>query len=152
MDNSEVIEIDPERGLDACADVFVAAFAAEPWNEAWPATAARRRLAEILAAPGSLGLAAVRDRECIGFVVGYVETFYPRDRFQLAEMAVRPEHQRSGVGGTLVEVLRGRLAARNVDEIFLITSRGELPEAFWRSQSFAASRSRTVMVHRRSWQ
>lgn len=44
VDNGEVIEIDPERGLAGCADVFVAAFAAEPWNEAWPAAAARRRL------------------------------------------------------------------------------------------------------------
>lgn len=152
MDASEIIDIDPDRDLDGCAATFVAAFAAEPWNEAWPVSAARQRLKEILATPGALGLAAVHDGECIGFVLGYVESFHPSDRFQLAEMAVRPEHQRRGVGSALVEALLDRLAATSVDEVFLVTARGESPEAFWRSQSFGVSRGRTVLVHRHSRQ
>lgn len=152
MDVSEIIEIDPDGDLNGCADTFVAAFAAEPWNEAWPVSAARQRLTEILATPGALGLAAVHDGECIGFVLGYVESFHLSNRFQLAEMAVRPEHQRRGVGSTLVEVLLDRLAATSVDEVFLITAHGESSEAFWKSQSFRVSRDRTVLVHRHSRQ
>lgn len=148
--SGEVIEIDLDRDLDGCADTFVAAFAADPWNEVWPAAAARQRLAEVLATPGALGLTVVREGECIGFVAGYVESFHPFDRFQLAEMAVHPDHQRRGVGSGLVQVLLDRLAARDVGEVFLVTARGESPEGFWASQSFKVSQGRTVMAHRQS--
>ena len=150
MDDVQIVEIDPELDVPACADVFIAAFAAEPWNEHWPVATVQQRLAEILASPGSLGLAAVEDDGCVGFVAGYVESFHPTDRFQLAEMAVRPSHQRRGLGSALIRGLLGRLAVRNVDEVFLVTARGESPEAFWRSQSFVTSPGRSVMVHRRA--
>ncbi|MDP8932119.1 MAG: hypothetical protein M3O70_27005 [Actinomycetota bacterium] len=88
----------PELDVPACADVFVAAFAAEPWNEQWPVTTVRKRLAEVLACPGSLGLAAMVDDERVGFVVGYVESFHPTDRFQLAEMASSPRTSDVGWG------------------------------------------------------
>ncbi|HEX9889875.1 MAG TPA: GNAT family N-acetyltransferase [Nitriliruptorales bacterium] len=138
--------IDDEQVLETCTHVFVEAFAAEPWNEVWPADTVRARLGEVLAVPRSVGLTAVHDGQCVGFLVGYLESFHPVDRFQLAEMAVRPDRQGHGVGTGLVRELLDRLAMAGVGEVYLITSRGESPEAFWNDRSFVSSRGRVVMV------
>jgi ribosomal protein S18 acetylase RimI-like enzyme len=84
----------------------------------------------------------------LGLLAGYVESFHPADRFQLAELAVDPDHQRRGIASRLVADLVDRLAAAGIAEVFLITCRTGAAREFWQSQSFVVSMGRTVVVRR----
>src|SRR3712207_8944760 len=50
-----------------CTELFLTVFNSPPWNEAWPASAATKRLADLFNTPGFYGVIAVEDHEAAGF-------------------------------------------------------------------------------------
>lgn len=150
MDELSITDLDRQEDLLGCIRAYTRAFAAPPWNEHWPEAKARGRLVEIAGTPNSQFLVAQGRGRVVGLLAGYVETFYPADRFQLAELAVDPSHQRQGIASRLVTELVHRLAELDVAEVFLITGRSGAARDFWQSQSFAMSKGRIVMARRMS--
>lgn len=135
-----------EDDLPSCAEVFRTTFREPPWNEDWPPETAHRRLAELLSTPNALGLCARDGSAVVGFVLGFVESFHPGDRYHLAEMAVLPAQQRRGIGGDLVAELRSRLDAVGVRDVYLVTGREGPTREFWEDTGLRPSRSRIVMA------
>jgi aminoglycoside 6'-N-acetyltransferase I len=148
VEDVAITDFDRVVDLAGCVAVYVHAFAAPPWEEQWPDTKARDRLLEIAGTPGSQFLVAKNDNRVLGLLAGYVESFHPADRFQLAELAVDPEHQRSGIASGLVAELLDRLAGTETVEVFLITGTKGPVHEFWQTQSFVESQGRTVMLRR----
>ena len=145
MDDVVITDFDRVADLAGCVAAYVHAFAAPPWEEQWPDTKARDRLVEIADTPGSQFLVAKHGSRVLGLLAGYVESFHPADRFQLAELAVDPEHQRSGIASGLLTELFDRLASTETVEVFLITGATGPVHEFWQAQSFVESQGRTVM-------
>ena len=148
VEDVAIADFDRVADLEGCVAVYLSAFAAPPWEEQWPEATARRRLLEIAATPGSRVLVARDSSRVLGVLAGYVESFHPADRFQLAELAVDPVHQRRGIATGLVAELVDRLAVAGIAEIFLITGATGEVQTFWRAQAFTESKGRTVMVRR----
>ncbi|TVR34569.1 MAG: GNAT family N-acetyltransferase [Nitriliruptor sp.] len=148
VDDVVIADFDRDGDVAGCVAVYVDAFATPPWNEQWPEATARDRLLEIADTPGSVLLVARNHDRVLGLLAGYVETFHPADRFQLAELAVDPDHRRRGIAGGLVAELVDRLTGGGIAEIFLITGTAEPARQFWQTQSFVESQGRTVMVRR----
>lgn len=148
VEDVAIADFDRVADLAGCVAAYVNAFAAPPWNELWPEAKARDRLLEIADTPGSEFLVAKERGQVLGLVAGYVESFYPADRFQLAELAIDPDHQRRGIASGLVTELVDRLALAGTAEVFLITGREGAAREFWQTQSFVASKGRIVMAHR----
>lgn len=139
--------------LAPCARLYVSVFAADPWNETWSHADASRRLAEIRATPGALGLVATPteapDADSIAFVIGFAEQWRAGERhFYIKEMCVHPDHQRQGLGSALLQQLVARLKPLGVNVFYLLTARGGPAEAFYAHNGFRTS-ARMCMMSRR---
>jgi ribosomal protein S18 acetylase RimI-like enzyme len=132
--------------LESCANLYVAVFNAEPWNEQWETQAVLTRLAEIYHTPGFYGLAAADETGLIGLALGYVEQWQQQRHFYLKEMCIKPQLQHRGVGAALMATLQQDLAARGVDKIYLLTARDGPAEAFYRKCGFYASPKMVIMA------
>lgn len=110
MDATDAGTIYPfaDEHLDAAADLYVAVFNAPPWDDAWTREAARRRLGDALATPGSLGLALLGDG-LLGFALGHREPWYDGEHYYLKELCVRADRRRRGLGARLLRHLEGEL-------------------------------------------
>ena len=144
---AERIEALREEHLDACAEVLVATFNAEPWNEAWTLETAKRLLSWTYRVPGFMGLVTFDDG-VVAFATGYREPSDKGDVYYLRTLCVRPDAQRTGVGSRLMERLEGEVAKTGVDLIYLITNRATPAEAFYEKNGYRTSSKHIVMNHK----
>lgn len=134
--------------LDGATDLFVRAFAEEPWNETWSTARARRRLSDILHAPGFLGVSAYRETALVGFAMGRIEPYRDQDHFCLHEMCVDPEAQRQGVGTRIMQQLHTILSANGCTQVYLLTAGDSSAEHFCGRNGYAPARRICVLVNR----
>ena len=132
---TERIEPIVEDHLDGCAELMVAAFNVEPWNDSYTQDTAREQLAWHLRVPGFLGLVSVYDG-AVAFAVGYREPMDEGDVYHLSVFCVRPDAQRTGVGTKLLRHLEDRLREAGVGTVYLGTHRGTPAEAFYAKHGY----------------
>ena len=132
---SERIEAFNEDHLDECAELLVAAFNAEPWNDSYTHDTARTQLAWHLGVPGFLGLVSVKDG-IVAFAIGYREPTDEGDIFHLSIFCVRPDVQRTGIGTRLLQTLEGSLRVAGIGTVYLGTHRGTPAEAFYAKHGY----------------
>jgi GNAT superfamily N-acetyltransferase len=140
-----------EEHLGGCAEVLVGAFAGEPWREDWTPEAAARRLREIRATPGSLGLVAVDEAGGVaGFLLGARETNARGEVFCVQWVCVRPDVQGKGIGRSLLEELDRALDALGVRSSYLLTVRDRALETFYERCGYRRDPRLVVMARRRT--
>ena len=132
---SERIEAFNKDHLDECAELLVAAFNAEPWNDSYTHDTARTQLAWHLGVPGFLGLVSVKDG-IVAFAIGYREPTDEGDIFHLSIFCVRPDVQRTGIGTRLLQTLEGSLRVAGIGTVYLGTHRGTPAEAFYAKHGY----------------
>lgn len=132
--------------LDAVTTVFVACFNAPPWNDGWSFAAARDRLEAILDAHHFRGALAITDGVVIGLLLGQKERWVDAFHFNLQEMCVLPDHQRSGVGRALLRHVTEELRREGTEKIYLLTSPESGAAAFYSAHGYYTSRGRIVMA------
>lgn len=137
-----------EDHLDAAAEIFVEAFAAEPWNELWSHESARRRLSDIVQSPGFVGWSAFCKGEFIGFVLGRLEPSREEKHFYLQEMCVSTRFQRRGVGRCMLAHFEEALKEAGCSQIYLLTARESAAERFYAANGFRSAYRAVVMVRR----
>ncbi len=128
-----------------CVEVFLTVFNSPPWDEAWPAPAALKRLEDLFKTPEFFGLLAADGTEVVGFAMGHSEHWDRGFHFYLKEMCVVPHRQQSGIGSMLMQALCGDLEARQVEKIYLLTARGGPAERFYTKQGFYVSQKLVMM-------
>ncbi len=134
-----------EADLDSCIDLFIATFAGPPWNENWDRQLVRDRLSQIVHTPGFYGI-LVEGNPIAGFAFGNSEPWHEGTHFNLKEMCIRPDLQRQGLGTRLLAHLSEQLKARDAKRIYLLTSRGDMTEAFYTKSGFHTSPKMILMA------
>lgn len=130
--------------LDACVDVYVATFAAPPWNETWSSEDARLRLGDFLATPRSCGVVRLDGDAVVGFALGHLERNGADDHFLLQEMVVATSRQGAGIGGELLDGLAAELPG--VEHWYLLTMRSSPAARFYEARGFRAAQRMGVWV------
>lgn len=122
----------------------------EPRRENWTREAATRRLQEIRASPGSLGVVAVDGGGLmVGFLLGARETTARGEVFCTQRVCVRPDaEQRGRVGGALLEELDRTLRTLGVRSSYLLTIRDRGLETFYERRGYRRN-PRHVWMERR---
>ena len=131
--------------LEPCVALFLTVFTRPPWNEDWAMTTAAARFTDLLHTPGFYGVIAIDATEMVGFAAGYTEHWARTQHFYLKELCVAPQHQRQGIGTTLLQTICTELAARGVERISLLTSRVSPAEDFYRKRGFYVSQKMVMM-------
>jgi len=121
--------------LADCVALFVATFAAPPWEETWEPADAHCRLEDFHRTPRSHGV-TLRDGTglLLGFALGHRERFGPDDHFLLKEMCVRAAVQGIGHGSTLLGGLTARMP--DVSHWHLLTARDSPAAGFYARHGF----------------
>jgi aminoglycoside 6'-N-acetyltransferase I len=133
--------------LDECAQLAVATFNAEPWNDDWTFDMAKRELAWTMGVPGFAGLVSLDEEGAVAFATGYREPDDRREVYFLKTLCVGPESQGSGIGSRLLGHLKEYLAKSGVNTIYLITRKGIPAERFYGKHGYKINDEDIVMTH-----
>jgi GNAT superfamily N-acetyltransferase len=109
--------------LEQCAEIYPAAYNAEPWNDNWTTQTAKALLTCYYKTPNFMGWIARQNGIIIGCAIGNMEPYYSGNIFILKEMFVAVGTQGSGVGSRLIAVLKDHMNKINVKTVMLFTLR-----------------------------
>ena len=127
------------------AEVFRAAFAAEPWNEEWTLELAETRIKELMSAPQSIGYVSEENGIIQAVLCGRKLTYLQGVEYVIDEFCVSPDMQRSGIGTAVLDHACKELTAEGVAAIALLTTRGYPSERFYIKNGFTGSDTMVFM-------
>jgi GNAT superfamily N-acetyltransferase len=136
MNNFQIEKIQSAQMLDACADLLVAAYNAEPWNDQWTKAIALEKLLCFYNSPKFMGWRVLLNGEPVGCCVGNIEPYFTGDYFYLKEMFVAPAMQRKGVGSALMQTVKAALEPIDIKTIILFTGKDLFPFDFYLDKGF----------------
>lgn len=122
--------------LKMAAEVFRAAFAAEPWNEEWSLELAETRIKELMSAPHSIGYVSEENGVIQAVLCGRKLTYLHGVEYVIDEFCVSPDIQQSGIGTAVLDYARKDLACENIAAMALLTGRGKPSERFYIKNGF----------------
>lgn len=122
--------------LDACAELLVAAYNAEPWNDNWTKAIALEKLTCFYKSPKFFGLIIKQNGQAIGCCVGNIEPYFTGDYFYLKEMFIHPAFQRKGLGSLLMSKLKETINTIGINTIILFTGKDLFPYNFYLKEGF----------------
>jgi aminoglycoside 6'-N-acetyltransferase I len=131
--------------IEKCAEVYVKVNNAEPWNDEWTLETAYRRLNDIYTAPNFAGVLYVENGEVEGAILGNYEQFFDGMHYNLREMFVSNELQRTGIGSKMLRTLEGQLKLYGVTTIILFTSKGNGTSRFYLKNGFGEWDNMVIM-------
>ena len=136
----------PERA-DEYSALFAGVFGEEPWNERWSIGNARIRIENMMRTCTFVGKALYRGSDLIGMIWGQKELHCNGVHFQIQEFCVKHGEQRKGYGKVLLRELENELKKAGATNIYLITSRGERTEGYYRKHGFRAMENMLIMYN-----
>ncbi|MCR4640024.1 GNAT family N-acetyltransferase [Ruminococcus sp.] len=125
--------------LKKAAEVFRAAFAAEPWNEDWTLELAETRINELMSAPQSIGYVSENNGAVQAILCGRKLTYLHGAEYVIDEFCVSPDIQRSGIGSAVLDHVSKELTGEGAAAMVLLTTRGYPSERFYIKNGFTAS-------------
>ena len=135
-----------ENHLDELARLYVETFNAAPWNDEWTFETARKRLQMMLHTEVSFGLCVYREDRVCGAVLGATEQYYDGLMFEVKEYWVKNEMRGKGIGSKLFAEMEKCLRERDVQNIILITSKGDATEHFYHKQGMETAPDMVFMT------
>lgn len=139
-----IISIASEHILK-CAELYIKAFNAEPWNDKWTLETAHKRLKDISISPNFEGVLYIEDGQIKGAIFGNYEQYYEGLHYNLREMFISNELQGRGIGSKLINKLEERLEKLGVTTIILFTSTGNRTSQFYLNNNFSQWNSMAMM-------
>lgn len=94
-----------------------------------------------------VGEAVYSDGDLKGVIWGQKEQYFNGIHFQIQEFCVKTSEQKKGYGKCLLNALKEKLQKCGVTSIFLITSKGELTEGYYKKRDFATSDHMVLMTN-----
>ena len=118
------------------AEIYAAAFSAEPWNDPWDTGDARTHVLELLESNQSYGLEYVYKGEIVGFILGTSMMFHYGRTFEINDLAVDPPYQKRGIATALLKKCIADMKERGIEGIHLITAADGLLPGFYAKHGF----------------
>lgn len=128
------------------AKLFVSVFNSEPWNDLWTEETASLRIQNMMNTNTFVGKSLYCDNDLKGMIWGQKEYYFNGIHFQIQEFCVKSDEQKKGYGKLLLQSLKEELTRIGVVNIYLITSKGERTEGYYRRRGFATSDHMILMT------
>ena len=141
MDNSEEFKeefiILDESYLDEMAELYMNAFAGEPWNDDW---SNREQLyeyiKEISGAYNCLNFGLKMDGKLVAMSLGMIRHWWEGTNYNIEELCVMPELQGRGMGSRFMELIENDIQTRGAVGIFLQTDNDKPAYKFYKKIGF----------------
>lgn len=135
------------ENINEYVKLFISAFNSEPWNDSWTEETALLRIKSMMLTNTFIGKALYSENELKGFILGQREYYFNGIHFQIQEFCVKQNEQGKGYGKALLNELKSELTSMGVVNIYLITSRGESTEGYYRRRGFITSDNMVLMTN-----
>lgn len=129
-------------------NLFISVFNSEPWNDSWTEKTAMTRIENMMKTNTFIGKAIYCENDLTGMIWGQKEQSYEGVHFHLQEFCVKTTEQNKGYGKSLLQALREKLSSLGVTSTYLITSRGEKTEEYYKRRGFITSDYMIIMSDR----
>lgn len=147
--NSEVRKIEiryiEEHDLDRLSELFISVFNSAPWNESWEKSWALERLTILYNSYKFCGFLAVDDELIIGAAFSRLGSFMGELELEVVEMFVSGQHQRAGVGRSLVNELENFAIKNKMSALVLQTDKGTFAKDFYLVLGFKGHEENLLM-------
>ena len=110
-----------EGDVHPCAQLFAQVFSSAPWSEDWTPEKAQDYIQNAHRPPGFLGSVTVSGEELLAAAFGGFSESDSTKSFRIAEIFVRPDCQRRGIGGTLLDHLTCQVEERGATHLIATT-------------------------------
>lgn len=125
--------------FSTCANILVAAYNGEPWNNTWTKKEALLRIESTMSGFNSRGYVIEKDNEIVSMCLGRIDYYYGNwSQFCIDEFNVMPSAQGSGIGKNLLLFVSNTLKNEKINRIFLMTG-GEQAAKFYTKNGFVAA-------------
>ncbi len=130
-----------------CADILVAAYKGEPWNNTWTKKEAAYRIESTMSGFNSRGYVVEKNNKIIGMCLGRIDYYFNNwNQFCIDEFNVLPAFQREHVGKNLLVFICTTMENNNINRIFLTTG-GKQAEKFYKNNGFSISNDGVMMEY-----
>lgn len=130
-----------------CAEILVAAYSGEPWNNTWTKKEALLRIEATMSGFNSRGYVAERNGEVVAMCLGRIDYYYSDwSQFCTDEFNVAPAHQGSGIGKNLFNYVSNVMRDKGINRIFLMTG-GEQAANFYERNGFKRADDGIMMAY-----
>lgn len=136
--NAEILDMELSH-LTEYAELFVAVFNSEPWNDLWTKETAVIRIENMMKTNTFIGKAIYSENDLKGIIWGQTEQYFDGIHFQIQEFCIKKAEQHQGYGKALLRALKQELLAMGVTNIYLITSKGERTQGYYARRGFITS-------------
>lgn len=125
--------------FSTCADILVAAYNGEPWNNSWTKKEALLRIEATMSGFNSRGYVIEQNDKIISMCLGRIDYYYGNwSQFCIDEFNVLPSLQGKGIGGRLLQFVTNVMKDEQINKIFLMTG-GKQAAQFYTKQGFVTS-------------
>ena len=135
------------KNLNEYSRLFASVFNSEPWNDSWTEETAALRIKNMINTDTFVGMALYCGGELKGMIWGQKEYYFNGIHFQIQEFCVKQSEQKKGYGKALLDELKSEMTSMGVVNIYLITSRGESMEGYYRRRGFITSDNMVLMTN-----
>ena len=123
--------------IGACSDLFCKVFSALPWNEDVSPEEAQRYFENCFSLASFRGFVAESGGRIVGLAAGFLKPWRMGMEFYLDEFCVAPSFQGKGIGSSLLDEIRTRLAEEGVFGAMLTTERAYPAYSFYLKNGFS---------------
>ena len=123
--------------IPACAEILCSVYNNEVWQCRWAQDTAAAYLTDITRMPRFLGYVAEEEGAVLGAIFARENIWWNNSEVYVEEMFIRPELQRQGLGGRLIQRVEDDAHSRGLAGITLSTNRHAPAAQFYRKHGFA---------------
>ncbi|MBQ3501144.1 MAG: GNAT family N-acetyltransferase [Oscillospiraceae bacterium] len=140
------IRIPAENEISLCADVYISAYGAEPWNEVYEKSSVEKYISDYLGSKTKHCFAAVENGKIIGATLCMVVPSIGAPFLRIEDFCVAAEEQGKGFGSEFMRLVAEKASKMGCDSILLGTQRNFPSHKFYLKNGFSEVES--VFLHK----
>ena len=130
-----------------CADILMAAYEGEPWNNHWTKEEALLRIESTMSGFNARGYVAVKHDEIVAMCLGRIDYYYNNwSQYCMDEFNVKPTLQGLGIGRSLLKYVSQTMKNNQVARLFLLTG-GKQAANFYQQCGFSQTLEGSMMAY-----
>ena len=128
----------PEKeNISGCAEVYVSAYGAEPWNEKYDSAAVEKYISDYLGSKTKFCFAAAQNERIIGVALCIVVPSIDAPFLRIEDFCISAKEQGRGLGTEFMKLIAEEAKMLGCDSIMLGTQRDFPSHKFYLKNSFS---------------
>lgn len=126
-----------ENDINSCAELLIAAYNCEPWNNNWTLETAQRYLTEFFRSEKFLGFVSIEQSEVTGAIFAHRKTWWTNDEIYVDELYIKPNEQGKGYGTQLLKKIEQYSIEEGLGGVTLLTNRYFPSAGFYNKRGYS---------------